>query len=73
MDLSNRFLGFGGARVAAEPLARARDLQRLNLSYNHLGVPQRTATPYPFPPPLVILPGGVTLALTQYRPLTAPL
>mmetsp|Transcript_142334 Transcript_142334/g.248202 ORF Transcript_142334/g.248202 Transcript_142334/m.248202 type:complete len:444 (-) Transcript_142334:597-1928(-) len=42
VDLSNRFLGFGGARVAAEPLARARNLQRLNLSYNNLGgVPQK--------------------------------
>lgn len=38
LDLSNRFLGVAGARLAAEPLARAKALTRLNLSYNELGV-----------------------------------
>ena len=54
LDLSNRFLGFGGARVSAEPLARARTLTHLNLSYNQLGgTPQKKkyGRPRPAAPP----------------------
>eukprot|EP00994_Dinema_validum_P007186 NODE_575_length_1536_cov_68.047747_g420_i0.p1 GENE.NODE_575_length_1536_cov_68.047747_g420_i0~~NODE_575_length_1536_cov_68.047747_g420_i0.p1 ORF type:complete len:446 (-),score=98.88 NODE_575_length_1536_cov_68.047747_g420_i0:120-1457(-) len=39
IDLSNHYLGLRGAQVAAEPLARSKNLTSLNLSYNNLGPP----------------------------------
>lgn len=44
LDLSNRFLGLSGSRVAAEALARAKHLLKLNLSYNQLGGPLKKKT-----------------------------